>query len=81
MSEMNGPICKHCGDVVPEHVATLHWTEGDGFGYGHHGLCCDCMDLSCGQSLESINLERTAKGKAPILKPWPKWVHPDTPMA
>lgn len=49
-----------------------HWTDGpQGDGYGHRGLCCDCMDLSCGMSLVSVNDERLSKGKRPISTPWP----------
>jgi hypothetical protein len=68
------PNCGHCGDPVDVKTQT-HWYEGPRHdGYGHKGLCCDCMDLSCGQALNgrfSINEERIAKGKAPITKPWP----------
>src|SRR5262249_21985179 len=61
--------CQHCGDVCD--AGTMqHWTEGDGRGYGHLGLCCDCMDLSCGMPLAAINAERVAKGKRPITKGW-----------
>lgn len=68
---MNNVLCKHCGDVVEEYVRDCHWTEGDGDGYGHNGLCCDCMDLSCGMPLDMLNKERAGKGKAPITEPWP----------
>lgn len=67
---MMNPTCEHCGDHVPE-GAQSHWTEGDGTGHGHKGLCCDCMDLSCGMPLGALNAERAAKGRAPITRPWP----------
>ena len=63
--------CKHCGDEVEERIRKEHWYEGDGFGYGHHGYCCDCMDLSCGMPMALLNRERLEKGKAPLTKPWP----------
>lgn len=37
----------------------------------HPGLCCDCLDLSCGMELWRINAERASKGLPPITKPWP----------
>jgi hypothetical protein len=68
------PDCEHCGDPVDAKTQT-HWYDGtDQTGYGHKGLCCDCMDLSCGMALNgkySINTERATKGKAPIMKCWP----------
>lgn len=64
--------CSHCGDDVAEKVVKYHWTGGsDNNGYGHRGLCCDCMDLSCGMSLAAVNDERQNQGKATINKPWP----------
>jgi hypothetical protein len=60
------PTCKHCGDPVAADERS-HWAEG----YGHEGVCCDCMDLQYGMPLDALNAERAAKGRAPITKPWP----------
>lgn len=63
--------CTHCGYGVPAEDQT-HWTDGPrGDGYGHKGLCCDCMDLLCGMSLVAINRERYVRGDKPIERPWP----------
>ena len=59
--------CEHCGDPIDAKTLT-HWKPPS---YGHNGLCCDCMDLSCGMDLDQLNYERLAKGRAPITKPWP----------
>lgn len=67
---MPDPTCSHCNDPVDARTRE-HWTEGDGTGYGHHGLCCDCMDLSCGAPLSMINRERAKKGRRAITVPWP----------
>jgi hypothetical protein len=61
--------CAHCSDAIDAKTAS-HWSEGDGTGYGHHGLCCDCMDLSCGMPLDALSAERAGKGEPPIPKPW-----------
>jgi len=64
--------CQHCGDDVPANVVKTHWTAGSAMnGYGHKGLCCDCMDLSCGMALAAVNDERRRKGKSPIHDPYP----------
>lgn len=52
--------CRHCGFADE----MKHQDE-------HAGLCCGCMDLSCGMSLDKLNAERIAAGKPPITKPWP----------
>ena len=44
----------------------------------HPGLCCDCMDLSCGHPLESLNEERAARGEPPITKEWMESSHERT---
>lgn len=51
--------CKHCLFTV----ALKHQDE-------HAGLCCDCLDLSCGMPLEDINAERADKGQPPITRHW-----------
>jgi len=63
--------CNHCNDPVDAKTLT-HWTDGDGTGYGHRGLCCDCFDLSCGMTLDELNKERVANGRPAATKPWVK---------
>jgi hypothetical protein len=67
---VSDPVCSHCGDPC-DATTVSHWTEGDGHGYGHDGLCCDCMDLRHGMPLAAVNAERAVKGKTPIATPWP----------
>jgi hypothetical protein len=52
--------CAHCGFTDE----MKHQDE-------HPGLCCGCLDLSCGMPLEQLNVERAGKGWPPITKPWP----------
>lgn len=54
--------CAHCSDPLAE------WSCGD-TEYGHNGLCCSCMDLSCGQPIEDVNDER-AEDKRKLVDPW-----------
>ncbi len=57
--------CNHCGDAIDAKTLT-HWKDA-----GHHGLCCDCVDLRHGMPLEALNAGRVANGKLPITKPRP----------
>lgn len=64
--------CDHCCIAIDEGTFS-HWFDGpNANGYGHRGLCCDCMDLSCGMPLEQLNEERAAKGRPAIENRWPK---------
>lgn len=60
--------CAHCAIAI-DAKTLAHWTEGDGRGYGHHGLCCDCNDLRLGMPLAALNAARAAAGK-PLIPPW-----------
>lgn len=61
--------CKHCGDPVDGRVQEGCWLDDNTF--DHIGYCCGCYDLSFGMPLETLNVERAEKGKAPVTKPWP----------
>lgn len=61
-------------DLACEHCGTHDLEELDHQGE-HPGLCCDCFDLSCGQSLANVNEKRAEFGLPPLLgrPPLRKW--------
>lgn len=69
---MTTRTCTHCGEPFVNDKTTdepVNWCGDEA--YGHEGLCCDCMDLSCGMPIGQLNKERAAKGRPPLTKLWP----------
>jgi hypothetical protein len=64
--------CSHCR-------LDLTGTPDEEHNDEHPGLCCECLDLSCGMPLEDINEERFLQGRPPIARPWPEGAPPPEP--
>ncbi len=56
---MTSSNCSHCKDAFD----CDHLNE-------HPGLCCECLDLSCGKPLDLVNEDRKKAGRPPV-RPWP----------